>query len=46
MTPVTKPAPMTPLQREALMRAIKDAHEQKRHLQAKALGELLATLPG
>lgn len=46
VTPVTENRPMTPLQRDALMRAIKSAKEEGRHLDAKALGELFARLGG
>ena len=44
MTPVTETEPMTPLRRDALMRAIKAAREEGRHLDAKALGEIFARL--
>jgi len=46
VTPVTESEPMTPLQRDALMRAIRSAREDGRHLDANALGEIFARLGG
>ncbi len=46
VTPVTKTEPLTALQHEGLTLAIRDAHEQGRHLHAEALEELLVKLDG